>query len=192
MAQGFITQQQNFTIQGIGSPTVIPQFIGQQYIDVSTTSIYIATNINSINDWKNTYFSPSYIRKTNGSTRGSTNTNVVIYSTMAESSGSDITYVNSAANGDSFYINTNGIYSITTTAFTNSGTAYDLDIKVGSSINNSVSDTNTRVHQVAIGGYSISASWIGYIFKNQIIWVYKSTAPTSDINLNQITISRIS
>lgn len=44
--------------------------------------------------------------------RGSTNTTVRYYSNTAESSGTDITYTSSATNGDSFTINTPGVYHI--------------------------------------------------------------------------------
>ena len=51
MSQGFVNQQQNYTIQGVGSPTVIPQFVGQQYIDISIGAIYIATGTIGIYNW---------------------------------------------------------------------------------------------------------------------------------------------
>lgn len=51
MSQGFVNQQQNYTIQGSGSPTVVPQFIGQQYIDTITSSIYIATGTTGVYNW---------------------------------------------------------------------------------------------------------------------------------------------
>lgn len=55
----------------------------------------------------------SSIVVTSGNGYGSTNTKIRRFSTTQSSSGSDITYADSAANGASFTINTTGLYAIT-------------------------------------------------------------------------------
>lgn len=179
------------TTSGSGAPTSVPVNIGDTYIDTTAKREYRAYGTSSSADWIETYFPLSYIRRTAGNTRGATNTNVVIYGTAAESAGEDITYVNSAANGDSFKINTSGIYSVDVSAYTNSDTGYSLQIRVGSSVNNSISDGDTRATTSVLFGYASSCSWVGYISKDYFIYTHKSTAPTANTNLNQITIARV-
>ena len=69
--------------------------------------------------------------------RGSTNTAVVIFATQRYSLGSDITYATSATLGDSFTINTAGVYTVTySTVRTAGGT------QMGLSVNGSVLNTD--------------------------------------------------
>lgn len=133
----------------------------------------------------------SSIRRLAGNTRGSSNTNVVIYGTSADSFGSDITYNNSATAGDSFIINTSGIYSISATAYTSSGASYELEIRVGNSVDNTACDSNCRAHFSAVSGYVSFCTWTGYVAAGNRIWIYKNTAPTADANVNQVTVTRI-
>jgi hypothetical protein len=192
MTQGFTSQYTPTILTGSGAPTSMPSFIGQSYLDTTAKREYKAYGTSTSADWIETYFPLSYIRRTAGNTRGSTNTNVVIYGTAAESAGEDITYVNSAANGDSFKINTSGIYSVDVSAYTNSSDAdYTLQIRVGSSVNNSASDGDTRATASILFGYASSCSWVGYISKDYFIYTHQSTAPTANTNLNQITIARV-
>ena len=51
MAQGFINQQINYTIQGAGAPAIIPQFVGQQYIDTTSGAIYISIGTSGVYNW---------------------------------------------------------------------------------------------------------------------------------------------
>lgn len=57
----------------------------------------------------------STVKVTTGNGSGSTNTKIRRYSTTAISTGSDITYADSATNGASFTINASGLYSISRT-----------------------------------------------------------------------------
>ncbi len=54
-----------------------------------------------------------------GNGHGSTNTHIRRFTNLVSSTGTDITYVDSAANGGSFTINRSGLYSI---AYTDGGT----------------------------------------------------------------------
>lgn len=131
----------------------------------------------------------SYIRRTNGLTQGATNTNVIIYGTAAEFNGNDITYVNSAANGDSFLINTPGAYSVsvsTQPSASNTG----VEIRIGSTVDNTNNDSNTRA---AVQTYSTNGNciinWAGFIEAGQLVWVYVGgTSPAGSVVRNQISI----
>jgi hypothetical protein len=39
------------SFQGQGAPTIIPQFVGQRYLDIIAKREYIAYGILSISDW---------------------------------------------------------------------------------------------------------------------------------------------
>lgn len=75
---------------------------------------------------------------------GTTNTAIPRFTTIVTSQGSDITYADSAANGASFTINTNGVYAISfTDVFSSAGS--DLGISLNST-------------QLTTGIFSISAA----------------------------------
>jgi len=133
----------------------------------------------------------AYIRRTNGGTRGSVNTNVVIYGTGNDNDGSGvISYVNSATNGDSFVVNVAGIYSVSVTGISSSACFYE--IRVGS-IDNTTGDNKTRTQYQSQAGESSSFSWMGYISAGSAIWVYSGAAPLGlNVNSNQISINRVS
>lgn len=176
-------------LSGSGAPATAPVFVGQRYEDLTGGYIYEALGTSSTSDWKCIYFPPSYIRRLAGNTRGSTNTNVIIYGTADLSVGADITYVNSASAGDSFTINTTGIYSVNCIVFTTGSTVYDSEIRIGSTVDNVNGDAKTRATWT--GGYSHGIAWTGPITAGDKVFVYKSSAPTSNTYLNQITIARV-
>lgn len=135
----------------------------------------------------------SYIRRTNGKTRGSTNTNVIIYGTAAESAGTDITYNNSATLGDFFTINTSGIYAVSISAVPNTASSV-LEIHVGSLDNVGQGSKLRATGQIGgAANYNTSCSWTGYIASNNVVWAFLSSAiyASSTIDQNQITITRI-
>ena len=132
----------------------------------------------------------SYIRRSNGLTRGSTNTTVVIYGTADLSVGSDITYVNSAANGDSFTINTSGIYSITANMIISDANAV-MVIKAGTLANGTSStDACTRTQAYA-GNTGITSSWTGYIAATKSVWVATNSTIYNDATYSNIYIARV-
>jgi hypothetical protein len=133
----------------------------------------------------------SYIRRQNGLTRGATNTKVIIYGTAVESFGDDITYVNSAANGDGFLANTSGIYSVSVSV-EDTTTSQNLEIRVGASLDNNEADAKTRQTgaNIASLGYT-NLTWIGYVPAGNYIWVVASNAPTGSVYRNQISVAKV-
>lgn len=142
----------------------------------------------------NTYQSMpfSYIRRKNGTTRGSTNTYVVIYGTAVESNGTDITYVNSAASGDSFTINTSGIYTISISIYVNaSGQVPNLGLQIGDSISNTFNANMVSSSSATATGATVHLSWTGYIAANKKVYAHSYTALYNDAENNIISIARV-
>lgn len=131
----------------------------------------------------------SRIRRRGGTTRGSSNTNVIIYATAEELNGTSLTYSNDATNGDSFIVNTSGIYAVSLTAesTTNDGT---LIICVGSTIVNSPVGTSSLRTFLDVSGNRCSIAWTGYVEAGQKIWAaFSTTTLNSNSYDNQISIA---
>ena len=116
---------------------------------------------------------PSYSRVSGSTARGSTNTRIYRWTTLAESAGSDITYTNSAAFGGSWTINTSGIYSISATQEV-SGTTINVAIKVAAFSSNTFNETSIRAN-TSNGNESLSVAWTGYIASGQVVWIATSS-----------------
>jgi hypothetical protein len=133
--------------------------------------------------------SASRIRRRGGTTRGSSNTNVIIYATAEELNGTSLTYSNDATNGDSFIVNTSGVYAVSLTAesTTNDGT---LIICVGSTIVNSPVGTSSLRTFLDVSGNRCSIAWTGYVEAGQKIWAaFSTTTLNSNSYDNQISIA---
>ena len=135
----------------------------------------------------------SYIRRTNGLTQGSTNTNVVIYGTAQESAGNDITYQNSATSGDSFLINTSGIYAVSVLFRpANAAVANNMGIYVAGAIVNTFGGTSIRAQKYSsTNNYEYSITWTGYIAANDLIWTMIDDHALTGVVVNAITIARV-
>jgi len=140
---------------------------------------------------------PSYARYSGVAARGSTNTNVWRFSTVHESSGSDLTYGASATDGDSFTVNTSGVYAIFAGGTTSPGAMY-LFVHAGAAINNlndPTADTTFRALAAIGGGQSApQTSWVGYVPAGHKIWVSSDVAPYNAAGYeitNTISIARV-
>ena len=136
--------------------------------------------------------SSSYVRRKNGTSRGSTNTNVVRFSTACESGGSDITYNASSTNGDSFTVNTSGVYTVSLTIYNSTGGTAKAEIRTGSAIENTVAGTEPSIrsykNENQAEAYGLSATF--YIPANDLVWViFTGTFNTGLPDLYQVSIS---
>jgi len=138
--------------------------------------------------------SASYIRRSQGDARGSTNTFVVIYAAADMSSGTDITYVNSSTLGDYFQINTSGIYSVSVTGFSTSVSTTALYIQIAYTVTNSTTvnvDTKARF-DITPPSAVMAIAWTGYIAVGQKVWTVITQDPAGTPQYtNQITIARM-
>ena len=110
----------------------------------------------------------SMVRLTGSNGYGTTNTAIWRFTTQVTNQGTDITYASSAANGDTFTVNTNGVYAIT---YTNQFNATQW---MGLSLNATGADLTTNVYALTASKmlssvYTSSASgagiasWTGYL-----------------------------
>lgn len=110
--KGYTAGAAVFDSAGVVS-SVAPGTSGNVLTSNGTTWVSQANSGGTVGD------SNVYVDSGNG--RGSTNTRVRRFSNIRNASGSDITYADSAANGGSFTINTNGTYNATYCDGTSSG-----------------------------------------------------------------------
>lgn len=119
---------------------------------------------------------------------GSTNTVIMRFSTVAVNSGSDITYADSATLGNSFTINTNGIYSFTLVGGNN--------IAVGLSKNSAQLTTSittiTGTARLAsnVSSSNASASYTGYFLAGDVVRAHLDGSAQSVVpNMTAVRIS---
>jgi len=141
----------------------------------------------------------SMVRLVGSNGFGTTNTAIWRFTTTVTNQGTDITYAASAANGDTFTVNTNGVYAIT---YTNQ---FNTAASVGVSLNATGADLTTVVQSLAAskilsilstGGASYMgiASWTGYLPTGSVVMAHNNpslTAGTLTAAVN-FTIVRVS
>lgn len=120
---------------------------------------------------------------------GSTNTAVRRWTTVSVNQGSDITYADSAANGGSFTVNTNGVYAITYVDQFNAAAAPCV-VTVNKTTLSGGADTLT-------GGSSSAAnvltnmSWTGYLSAGSVIRAVAGTPSGTSTTYPSFTITRV-
>lgn len=168
--------------------------IEKRVLDFISSGFYDADNISATSliqhaDRLTALESASYIRRSNGTTKGSTNTDVVIYSTAEESNGTDLTYVNSATLGDSFLANTSGIYSVSVCHYFNANS--NCAVCMGTTVDNVLVSSNTRSLWWGPAGNYSAIAWVGYVAAGQKMWINVPNAILGSTNENQITVARL-
>lgn len=135
----------------------------------------------------------AYMRYSGIAARGSTNTLIPRWSTLMESDGAHISIVQSATNGDYFTVDTNGCYGIFVNLY-NTGGAFEAQIMVGSTLNNSNVGTETQLRRVKL--YNTNQydgmDWGGYVFTTDKIYLTIGAPNNTAPLLNQISIMRFS
>jgi hypothetical protein len=88
----------------------------------SSGNVLTSNGTNWVSSTPSSFTPPrSYVTVTTANGHGSTNTAIRRYSTVLDNVGTAITYADSAANGASFTINEDGVYSMTLTDFSSAG-----------------------------------------------------------------------
>jgi len=133
----------------------------------------------------------SYSHYRGGNTVGSTNDNIVCYSTLVSAAGSALTYTSDATNGDYWTVNISGLYSICALELGIVGSPI-CEVCVGASRSNTMGGADTMARSYSIGGYVTQApSWIGYITSGQVIFIRSDVAPGGNAYSNQVSIAHI-
>lgn len=143
--------------------------------------------------------SPSRVElNTNGATTsgfGSTNTAIRRFTTIETNVGSDITYADSATNGASFTINTNGIYAIThSDSYASAGLNSGIS-KNSNQLTTAISGiTSANVLAVGSGNATNSAvhtSWTGYLVNGDVIRPHGSVASNTGTTNSKFSITKV-
>lgn len=136
------------------------------------------------------YYSPiSYMRRTDGNTKSTQGVN---YATANESAGTDISYVPDAGFGDSFLINTNGIYAVCLNGNTTLGGA-GLEIHIAPApvgVDGSLS-ANSRGRQNNANNITTTQSFTGFISAGSVVWGFQPGPINAGTNINQISVTRV-
>jgi hypothetical protein len=138
----------------------------------------------------------SFVRVNTINGNGSTNTAIRRWTTTVSSSGSDITYADSAANGGSFTINTAGVYAI---SYTESSTAGGMDF--GISLNTtglttdiaSLATPSERLVMSSTGGASFkgNCSVTVRLAASDVIRAHNNLSATGNGTIGSFTITRV-
>ena len=151
----------NFAFSGSGALT--PQNGSAVFGSTQNLSIYFKVPVNELQNnkgvlVKNSAADNSFLRLTGSNDHGSTNNKIRRFLTQQESQGSAITYTDSATDGATFTIEQDGVYAITYTEHTTSGseTAFGLSLNSASLTTNIQSLTAAEV--LAIGEVDADAN----------------------------------
>lgn len=132
----------------------------------------------------------SGMRRNAGNTRGSGNTNIIVYGTSVYSDGSDVTHntASAATNGSLFTINTTGRYTIVANHYASGG--YGVYLMKATSATNTYTAAN-RIATVSSGGASGTAQVVysGKLTAGDIVWLHAG-APSADNEANSFEIQR--
>jgi hypothetical protein len=138
------------------------------------TSGYFLQQGATVPSWQPVSVTPvdSHVRVYNIGGNGSTNTTIRYFSSTISTAGSDISYNNNTTNGDTWTINTAGIYAIT---FSDGGlTGAGLGISLNSNqLTTSIFGITAADRLVTMnpqGANEVeSCSWTGYLAVNDVI-----------------------
>lgn len=138
---------------------------------------------------------PSMVRVNTANGYGSTATVIRRFSNIVTNQGVDITYADSATNGATFTINTNGVYAISYT-----GNPNGINFLTGISLNTSqvtttvgAINTNDRLamSQAYTTGATTQCSWTGYLSAGSIIRAHEDGNASSNASAYHFTITRV-
>lgn len=133
----------------------------------------------------------SFVKVTTANGFGSTRTGVRRFTTVLSQVGSDITYADSAANGSSFTINTDGIYAIT---YVDSSTgAADYGVSINTADNGQPSNLADILLEVTSSSASHrdGPSFIQPLVAGSVLRPYSSATSTGSTGKAWFMITRI-
>lgn len=139
------------------------------------------------------WMSGAFSRVTGTSGQGSTNTNILRFTTEVQTVGSGVGYTQSTTLGDYWAVPGTGIYSVT--AMINMGnTIGPIYINVANSLSNTLDAAHVRaaLDVVNATGTQVgSISWTGLVSTGERIWISCGTAPAASSTLNVVSVSRL-
>jgi hypothetical protein len=136
----------------------------------------------------------SMVRLKDGNGHGATNTVIRRWATTVSSSGADITYADSAANGATFTINTSGVYAIAYTEEGNAGLplfGITLNsVSLTTAINSVAESEILTLSNVASGNGRAAVAWTGLLAATDVIRCHTNSGGGNTFvdNINNFTI----
>jgi hypothetical protein len=132
-----------------------------------------------------------------GNGHGSTNTRIRRFTNLRKSSGTGITYADSATLGGSFTINEDGVYTI---VYSDCGTT---QVEFGISVDatgllatgiGSVTYAQGKRHEVitSTAGFPVISTWTGYLRKGQVVRAHTDSAPNNATDRVMMTVTQVS
>lgn len=137
----------------------------------------------------------SFIRLTTGNGHGSTNTKIRRFTTTVESGGSDITYADSATNGGSFTINSDGIYSFTwhDSAAGNAIQGFSLNSTQLTTSISGITGADILTWNNGPSGQMAQISWTGYLRAGDVVRAHSDGTLNASSAINtSITACKVS
>ena len=139
----------------------------------------------------------SEVAVSGGNGNGSTNNKIRRFSTIDKNIGSDITYADSASLGNTFTINTNGVYAISYLDDWSGGPT-----TVGISVNTSAINTDIRSvtyaqgkrasQLVATAGQPQEAFWTGNLTAGDVVRAHNDSSPNeTNVAFTMFSIVRV-
>lgn len=128
----------------------------------------------------------------NTSGQGSTNGDVLIFNSVSVNTGTDITYATSATLGDSFTINTSGIYAMTYCDYAGSDQNFGISKNAsGTTAYASLAVANQVVGGLVKANYNTCFAWTGHLSGSDVIRPHTSGATSTGDNKIRFQIVRI-
>jgi hypothetical protein len=128
-----------------------------------------------------------------GSTvRGSSNTRIYRWTAEVATSGSDITYTDSAADGGYWTVATAGIYTVTASQEANTPT--DIAIKAAAALSNTFDETSIKAVASTPGVGATTMHWTGALAANDRIWIScaaETNPGGTSANYRTVTVARV-
>jgi hypothetical protein len=129
------------------------------------------------------------------STNGSTSTVINIFTTLETNQGSDITRATSATLGDTFTINTSGVYSISASLVKGASAGY-VGISVNTTQLTTAIESLTNASEVLARGYqagtyALPLSWTGYLAAGAVVRSHGTTQALTASPVSRLTIVRV-
>jgi len=138
--------------------------------------------------------SPSLIRCTGISAKGSTNTNVLQLATVAETVGTGITVTSDATNGGYITVAENGVYAVSISLYNSTGSLQNVFVKRNASLVNNAGATDTdliRIGSITTGNVNGPSLSVYLTTADKLYFTAPWTPDNTYPLFNQMTITRI-
>ncbi len=184
----------------VQSPTLAGDYTLTLPTDDGASNQVLSTNGSGVLSWATASIAQrSYVQVSSSNGYGSTNTKVMRYSNTDVNVGSNITYADSATNGNSFTINADGLYCMSCSQSASSNEVACGFTKNESGVGTTIiyninAPTRLAMHFLApITGIAMaSTNWCGFLQNGDVIRVHGNGSATGTASYDQASIVQVS